>query len=78
MTATGTSAKYAEMLSKTSLDMLPNKIDSSSVLKDGKTQAIYGLLKQQQTFCSLENLICTAATRGEVLQASGCSGISEW
>jgi len=42
------------MLSRTSLDRLLNRIDSSSVSKDGKTEAVmHGLLEQQQTLCTI-------------------------
>jgi len=39
-----------KMLSRTSLNRMLNKIDSSSVSKDGKIEVIHGLLEQQQTF----------------------------
>jgi len=35
------------MLSRTSMDRLLNKTDSSSVLKDGKTESVHGLLQHQ-------------------------------
>jgi len=54
------------MLSRTSLDRLLNKIDSSGVSKDGKIEAaVHGLLEQQQT-------LCIEAWR-KVSQASGIS-----
>jgi len=34
------------MFSRTSLDKLLNKIDCSSVLKDGKTEAVHDLLEK--------------------------------
>jgi len=38
------------------------KLDGSSVSKDGKTEAVHGLLEQQQTLCLLE--ILYAASNG--------------
>jgi len=46
----------------TSLDRLLNKINSSSVLKDGKIEAVRSLLEQQETLYLLE--IEYAARRG--------------
>jgi len=40
---------HHKMLSRTSLARLPNKIDSSSVSKDGKIAVVHGL----QTLCML-------------------------
>jgi len=42
-----------KILRRTSLDRLLNKIDSSSVLKDGKIEAVQGLPEQQQILCLL-------------------------
>ena len=36
------------LFSRTSLDILLNKIDCSNVLKDGKIEAVNDLLEQQQ------------------------------
>jgi len=55
-------------------DRLLNEIDSSSVLKDCKTEAVSGLLETEANVAHCCNLICSEAWR-KVLQASG---ISEW
>ena len=41
--------------------MLLNKIDSSSVSKDGKIEAVHDLLEQQETLCLLQTLMCSEA-----------------
>jgi len=53
--------------SRTSRARLLNKIDSSNVSKDGKTEAMHGLLEQRQTLCLLETWY--AARRGGVSHA---------
>jgi len=52
------------MFSRTSLDNLLNKINITSVSKDVKTEAPYGLqleLQQQNEHCSLDDLISSEA-----------------
>jgi len=63
-----------KILSRTSLERLLNKSDSSSVLKDQKTQAIHSQPEQQKSSRWVET---SYAVRhgGKVLQASGTS---EW
>jgi len=36
-----------QLLSRINLDRLPNKSDSSNVSKDGKIEAVHGLLEQR-------------------------------
>ena len=60
-----------KILSRTSVERLLNKINSISVSKEGKIEAVHGLLQQQETLCLLET--CYEARRGgesHKLQAS--------
>jgi len=48
-----------KMLSRTCLDRLLNR----SISKDGRTEAVHGLLEQQQTLCLFGDLIGSEAWR---------------
>jgi len=62
------------MFSRISLDRLLNKIDRRSVSKDGKIEAVHGVLKQQQTLCLLVGDLISRKVWWKVSQVSGRNG----